>query len=304
MKNKNLENDKKRKRGESTNGGKIVQNQSIFEGVAKDGDGSMQMNGLFVLRLWKARDDWHFNNIKQEPYRMLRWLLIDVEVHKADGEQPLKTSSHVWGPPPKGMVNYDIDAAISVGAGFLFRLHLTSRLVCLWVGKVEHEVLALVLNVVEPVEEVHVDTIGRMEAAWSSNSLFGDGGPALALISKVMDWRVEKGSWRFWQEFWTLEALNGHGFESGERFVELIVHSISRAVDVDARLARLDERSRHVQINDECLCDSCHARLGTKLFAMYPDDTICFRRQGESTSVKGRDFKRDIMFKPGWLVNH
>ncbi|XP_059624991.1 vacuolar sorting protein 3 [Cornus florida] len=86
-----------------------------------------------------------------------------------------------------------------------------------------------------------------------------------------------------------------------------IVHNLSQAIDTDASLARLEERSRHVQINDESLCDSCHARLGTKLFAMYPDDTIvcykCFRRQGESTSVTGRNFKRDIMFKPGWLVS-
>ncbi|KAK9031032.1 hypothetical protein V6N11_032428 [Hibiscus sabdariffa] len=86
-----------------------------------------------------------------------------------------------------------------------------------------------------------------------------------------------------------------------------IVHHLSRAVDTDARLARLEERSRLVQINDESLCDSCHARLGTKLFAMYPDDTVvcykCFRRQGESTSVTGRDFKQDVLFKPGWLVS-
>ncbi|GAV61528.1 CNH domain-containing protein/Vps39_1 domain-containing protein/Vps39_2 domain-containing protein [Cephalotus follicularis] len=85
-----------------------------------------------------------------------------------------------------------------------------------------------------------------------------------------------------------------------------IVHNLSSAVDIDAKLARLEERSRHVQINDESLCDSCHARLGTKLFAMYPDDTIvcykCFRRQGESTSVTGRDFKQDVLIKPGWLV--
>ncbi|WCJ28455.1 Vacuolar sorting protein 39 [Euphorbia peplus] len=85
-----------------------------------------------------------------------------------------------------------------------------------------------------------------------------------------------------------------------------IVHNSSRAIDVDTRLARMEERSRHVQINDESLCDSCHARLGTKLFAMYPDDTVvcykCFRRQGESTSVKGRDFKEDVLYKPGWLV--
>ncbi|KAJ6326514.1 hypothetical protein OIU78_013586 [Salix suchowensis] len=85
-----------------------------------------------------------------------------------------------------------------------------------------------------------------------------------------------------------------------------IVHNLSRALNVDAKLARLEERSRHVQINDESLCDSCHARLGTKLFAMYPDDTVvcykCFRRLGESTSVTGRDFKRDPLIKPGWLV--
>ncbi|CAI0422184.1 unnamed protein product [Linum tenue] len=87
-----------------------------------------------------------------------------------------------------------------------------------------------------------------------------------------------------------------------------IVHNLSRAVYVDARLARWEERSRNLQISDESLCDSCHARLGTKLFAMYPDDTVvcykCYRRQGESTSVSGRDFKQDILFKPGWLVIH
>ncbi|KAK4408809.1 Vacuolar sorting protein 3 [Sesamum angolense] len=86
-----------------------------------------------------------------------------------------------------------------------------------------------------------------------------------------------------------------------------IVHNLSRALDIDASLARLEQRSRHVQINDESICDSCHARLGTKLFAMYPDDAIvcykCFRRQGESTSVSGRDFKKEILVNPGWLRN-
>ncbi|PIM99412.1 hypothetical protein CDL12_28099 [Handroanthus impetiginosus] len=85
-----------------------------------------------------------------------------------------------------------------------------------------------------------------------------------------------------------------------------IVLNLSRALDVDARLARMEERSRHVQINDESVCDSCHARLGTKLFAMYPDDSIvcykCYRRQGESTSVSGRDFKKDTLVKRSWLV--
>ncbi|KAL5985479.1 hypothetical protein ACLOJK_027463 [Asimina triloba] len=86
-----------------------------------------------------------------------------------------------------------------------------------------------------------------------------------------------------------------------------IVHSISHAINVEAKLARLEERSRNVQINDESICDSCHARLGTKLFAMYPDDTVvcykCFRRLGDSTSISGRNFMHDAVFKPGWLVN-
>ncbi|KAJ4969377.1 hypothetical protein NE237_016078 [Protea cynaroides] len=86
-----------------------------------------------------------------------------------------------------------------------------------------------------------------------------------------------------------------------------IAHFLSRVINIDTKLARLEERSRNVQINDESLCDSCHARLGTKLFAMYPDDSIvcykCFRRQGDSVSVTGRNFKREIIIKPGWLVD-
>ncbi|KAK1314503.1 hypothetical protein QJS10_CPA06g01500 [Acorus calamus] len=86
-----------------------------------------------------------------------------------------------------------------------------------------------------------------------------------------------------------------------------IVRKLSGAVNLEARLARLEERSRHAQINDECVCDSCRARLGTKLFAMYPDDSVvcykCYRRQGESTSSSGRNFKNDALLKPGWLVS-
>ncbi|KAL8033886.1 hypothetical protein ABFX02_13G185100 [Erythranthe guttata] len=85
-----------------------------------------------------------------------------------------------------------------------------------------------------------------------------------------------------------------------------IVHNMSHALVIDASLGRMEERCRNVQINDESTCGSCHARLGTKLFAMYPDDSIvcykCYRRQGESTSVSGRDFKKDSLVKPGWLV--
>lgn len=92
-----------------------------------------------------------------------------------------------------------------------------------------------------------------------------------------------------------------HHYHQGQ-----IVHNISRAISLDTQLARLEERSRHVQINDESVCNSCHSRLGTKLFAMYPDDSIvcykCYRRLGESTSARGRYFKKDPIFKPGWLV--
>ncbi|KAG0460280.1 hypothetical protein HPP92_023408 [Vanilla planifolia] len=87
-----------------------------------------------------------------------------------------------------------------------------------------------------------------------------------------------------------------------------IVHNLSRAIHLDAQLARLEERSRNVQINEESVCDSCHARLGTKLFAMYPDDSIvcykCYRRLGESTSARGHDFKQNPILKSGWLVSN
>ncbi|XP_031481614.1 vacuolar sorting protein 3 isoform X2 [Nymphaea colorata] len=93
-----------------------------------------------------------------------------------------------------------------------------------------------------------------------------------------------------------------HHYHQGQ-----IVYNLSRAINLDTRLARFEERTRHVQINDESLCDSCHTRLGTKLFAMYPDDSVvcykCFRRQPEHICpVNGRDFQRDFVFKPGWLV--
>lgn len=69
-----------------------------------------------------------------------------------------------------------------------------------------------------------------------------------------------------------------------------IVHNLARALDTDASLAILEERSRHVQINDESLCDSCHARLGTKLFAMYPDDTIVCYKVGNVDLYSFYDF--------------
>lgn len=92
-----------------------------------------------------------------------------------------------------------------------------------------------------------------------------------------------------------------HHYRQGQ-----IVHNLSLAVNLDARSAKLEEKSRHVLINDERTCDSCHSRLGTKLFAMYPDDSVvcykCYRRQGESVSARGRNFKNGPIFKQGWLV--
>ncbi|CAD6273374.1 unnamed protein product [Miscanthus lutarioriparius] len=87
-----------------------------------------------------------------------------------------------------------------------------------------------------------------------------------------------------------------------------IVHNLSRATNLDVRLTRLEERSRHVQLTDESICDSCRARLGTKLFAMYPDDSVvcyrCYRsQQGDSSSGRGRSLRKDVIFKQSWLVS-
>ncbi|CAL5097502.1 unnamed protein product [Urochloa decumbens] len=87
-----------------------------------------------------------------------------------------------------------------------------------------------------------------------------------------------------------------------------IVHNLSRATNLDARLTRLEERSRHVQLTDESICDSCRARLGTKLFVMYPDDSVvcyrCYRnQQGDSSSGRGRSSRKDVIFKQSWLVS-
>ncbi|CAD6215418.1 unnamed protein product [Miscanthus lutarioriparius] len=87
-----------------------------------------------------------------------------------------------------------------------------------------------------------------------------------------------------------------------------IVHNLSRATNLDVHLTRLEERSRHVQLTDESICDSCRARLGTKLFAMYPDDSVvcyrCYRsQQGDSSSGRGRSLRKDVIFKQSWLVS-
>ncbi|KAL6502188.1 hypothetical protein OROHE_024781 [Orobanche hederae] len=67
-----------------------------------------------------------------------------------------------------------------------------------------------------------------------------------------------------------------------------IVRNLSHALNVDASLARLEERCRNVQINDESTCDSCHARLDTKLFAMYPDDSVVCYKWKKVRSIVGK----------------
>ncbi|KAK3141003.1 hypothetical protein QOZ80_5AG0408810 [Eleusine coracana subsp. coracana] len=86
-----------------------------------------------------------------------------------------------------------------------------------------------------------------------------------------------------------------------------IVHNLSRATNLDARLTRLEERSRNVQLTDESICDSCRARLGTKLFVMYPDDSVvcyrCYRNQGDSSPGRGQSSRKNVIFKQSWLVS-
>lgn len=61
-------------------------------------------------------------------------------------------------------------------------------------------------------------------------------------------------------------------------------------------MARFEERSRHVQINDESICDSCRSRLGTKLFAMYPDDSVvCYKVCKVQKSAKNKQADEMIL---------
>ncbi|OAE25533.1 hypothetical protein AXG93_1543s1500 [Marchantia polymorpha subsp. ruderalis] len=64
-----------------------------------------------------------------------------------------------------------------------------------------------------------------------------------------------------------------------------IVRQMNRKENLEARIARVEERSRHVCITADTVCGSCNARIGTKLFALYPNDMIfcykCLRQYGE-----------------------
>lgn len=77
-----------------------------------------------------------------------------------------------------------------------------------------------------------------------------------------------------------------------------IVKHINRHKNLEARVDRVEERSRQVCITDDTICGRCHARIGTKLFVLYPDDSIvcykCSRLYGEHISpITGQDFLKE-----------
>ena len=59
---------------------------------------------------------------------------------------------------------------------------------------------------------------------------------------------------------------------------EQIVRHLERHTNLEARVDRVEERSRQVCITTDTACARCRARIGTKLFALYPDDTVvCYK---------------------------
>ncbi|KAH7299277.1 hypothetical protein KP509_24G003400 [Ceratopteris richardii] len=74
---------------------------------------------------------------------------------------------------------------------------------------------------------------------------------------------------------------------------------LMRAENFEARLSRLEQRSRHVSITDETFCGSCLTKFGTKLFAFYPNDSAvcykCFRNSGSTVDpVTGCNFEKGV----------
>lgn len=60
--------------------------------------------------------------------------------------------------------------------------------------------------------------------------------------------------------------------------VRQIVKHINRHNNLEARVDRVEERSRQVCITDDTTCGRCRARIGTKLFVLFPDDSIvCYK---------------------------
>lgn len=60
--------------------------------------------------------------------------------------------------------------------------------------------------------------------------------------------------------------------------VRQIVKHINRHNNLEARVDRMEERSRQVCVTDDTTCGRCRARIGTKLFVLFPDDSIvCYK---------------------------
>lgn len=56
------------------------------------------------------------------------------------------------------------------------------------------------------------------------------------------------------------------------------------------------------QISFNCYVDTFFFFGKSRIWPQLSFPMQCFRRQGDSTSVTGRNFKQDILVKPGWLV--
>ncbi|XP_024522989.1 transforming growth factor-beta receptor-associated protein 1 homolog [Selaginella moellendorffii] len=62
---------------------------------------------------------------------------------------------------------------------------------------------------------------------------------------------------------------------------------LTRGINFQTRMKKLEERSREIQVTGESVCSSCNARIGTKLFAVFPNESIacykCLRLHEQNT---------------------
>jgi hypothetical protein len=66
------------------------------------------------------------------------------------------------------------------------------------------------------------------------------------------------------------------------------VRQLVRKENLEARTARVEERSRNVCITADSTCGSCGARIGTKLFALYPDESVfCYKVRCSMVGIYG-----------------
>eukprot|EP00850_Spirogloea_muscicola_P011512 SM000071S21136 [mRNA] locus=s71:514624:520820:- [translate_table: standard] len=91
-----------------------------------------------------------------------------------------------------------------------------------------------------------------------------------------------------------------------------IERQLARGLNLCARVAAVKAEARSVLVNDERGCWVCHARIGTKLFAAYPNDVLvcypCLRQTGPHVCpISGQDFRseparRRQLLSPGCLA--